>query len=131
MASLTQDNIKDIGGVVADSIQRIVPGIVRKETDDIRNTLGVHNNTLGSLGMMLKALQIDVRQLNQSVRRLDVLYEDLNDRFKADSEVLKSNYTVKDQVDNHTERIKLLESGQTMLKIVVKEHSLQLKPKAG
>ena len=166
MAELTQDNIRDIGLVVDASIQRLVPaivkelvpGIVRQETQDIRDTLGVHgamlenhsnilenhtkildshgnmlkthSNMLGNQDMRLKSIQIDIRQMKQLAREQGVLYEDLNDRFTAVTELLDANLEVKDKVNNHGERLDQLEIHQKLLKRTVKEHSLQLKPKA-
>lgn len=47
---------------------------------DIRNELGNHK-------MLLQAVQTDVHQLKHSVRKLGILYEDLNGRFEAEDEL--------------------------------------------
>jgi hypothetical protein len=103
MADLTQANIKDIGSIVAtqirelvpDMIRDLVPGIIHEtvpdiiyaETSHIREQLDRQAGQLGQHGLVLQALQVDVRQLKTSVRKQAVLLEDLDERFKATGEL--------------------------------------------
>lgn len=89
-------------------LEREVPAIIKREVPAI-----------------VKAETADIRK---KVYRLEVLYEDLDHRFRADSELLRSNLKVKDQVDNHENRLTSIESTQSLLKKAVTEHSKQLKP---
>ena len=81
----------------------------------------------GQQGMMLKTLQIDVNSIKQSVRRLGILYEDLDDHFSIATELLHDNLNVRDQIYDHETRLTNVESVQTIMKRTVREHSRKLK----
>jgi hypothetical protein len=57
---------------------------IQRTTDSLRTDI---RNELGGQRMILQAVQTDIRQLKHSVRKLGVLYEDLNTRFEAEGEL--------------------------------------------
>lgn len=144
--TIIQDTVPDMVRTISkqtakDTLQEVLPAIlpdlIRQGTNDLRSELG-------NQGMRLKAVQLDVRQLKESVRhlpkieqstrelkasvrRLEGLNEEFDDRMKADGELLRDNLNVKAQVDDHETRISGVESLQTILQSAVRDHSRKLK----
>ncbi len=84
--------------------------------------------SLKQIGSLVEAIvNRATDDLSTEVYRQGVLVEDLDDRFKADSELLRDYLKAKDQVDNHELRITAVESTQALLKKTVGQHSHQLK----
>lgn len=125
MAILTQDNLTQIGKTVDDSIKRLMPSMLANVQTDIRQIKQVQTDQASTI----KSIKADISNLKGLTRKQGVLLEDLDERFKADSELLRDNLNVKDQVDDHETRLSGVEADQTLLKRVVKEHSQQLKTK--
>jgi hypothetical protein len=107
-------------------INREVPAIIKSEVPAIINR-EVPAIIKSEVPAIVKAETDDIRE---EVYRLDVLYEDLDNRFRADRKLLRDNLKVKDQVDDHEIRLRTVEDTNQLLKGVVREHSKQLKPKA-
>jgi hypothetical protein len=53
----------------------------------------------------LTPIRADITELKSSVRGLEVLYEDLDERFRADSQFLHENLELKDTVVDHGDRL--------------------------
>jgi hypothetical protein len=94
MADLQPATVVD----VTRAIKELVPDMVRQGAKTMEAILISQDTTLkaikgevSSQGMRLKAVQIDTRQLKESVRRLEVLNEDFDERMKTEhSQKLKS-----------------------------------------
>src|SRR5665213_1314488 len=68
--------------------------IVREETADMRDDIATLKQVQGQQGIVLRTIQLDVGSLKTSyrkqaseTRKLGILFEDLEDRFQASSEV--------------------------------------------
>jgi len=129
---------KRLRQIMQEVLQGTVPGIVEGSVPDV----------VRDLTPVIKTIQVDLGQLKETVRgqskqlnklgelhadnskeiyRLGVLFEDLDERFKTDSELLRNNLNVKDKVDNQEDRLVAVETTQLLMKKVVKQHSRQLK----
>lgn len=139
MAALTTDNIGEviipviipvIRQVIREEVPPIVRDIVREETEPRFEAIGqdLQNITmeLQRHGKILDEHSQMLQEHSQELYRLGVLYEDLDDRFRADSELLRENLNVQSQVRYHESRLQEVESTQVILKRVVTEHSQQL-----
>lgn len=67
-----------------------------------------------------------LKDLDQEVQRNAVLLEDLDHKFDTALEALTSNLTIKDQVDDHEERLRDTEATQRLLTKLITVHSRQL-----
>jgi hypothetical protein len=67
-----------------------------------------------------------IAPLEQEVHKLGVLYEDLDERYRADSEILRSSFNMKDAVETNTSRLDAIEAIQALLVATVTEHSKKL-----
>ncbi|MDB5169748.1 MAG: hypothetical protein JWN82_144 [Candidatus Saccharibacteria bacterium] len=79
---------------LAVAIDKQVRPLIREETQDMRNGIAELKNMVGTQGMQLSNLQADMGTMKSTMRyqvsethRLDVLLEDLNDRFAAAREL--------------------------------------------
>lgn len=135
MAHLDQDDLKAIGTLIADKtagpFSEIRADISSLKTDvsSLKTGMTTLKNIQSNQGMTLMEIRTDVRQLKDLARKQGVLYEDLNERFKADSEVLRKNFEVKVQVDGHENRIGNIEETQGLMRKTLRIHSKQLKTK--
>lgn len=74
----------------------------------------------------LAPIRTDISGLKTAVHGLGVLYEDLDERFRADSQFLHESLQLKDTVNDHTDRLTSIESTQALLVATVTEHSKKL-----
>jgi len=84
---------------------------------------------LSNQNMVLKEIRTDLGQVKHSVRRLGILYEDLDDRFTTLTEAVTDNLKVRGKVNDHEDRLQNVETGQKLLKKTVRIHSRQLNKK--
>ena len=80
--------------VIQAEVPQMVRGIVREETADMRQDITDTKDLVGTHGMRLSHMQTQVGHLVDAVRyqaaethRLDILLEDLNDRFATAREL--------------------------------------------
>lgn len=113
--------------MIRDAIQQTVPGMVR---EIIKETVPeIVQDIVEPIFTKLDRYDKHFVSLERKVYELGVLVEDLDDRFMADSELLRSNFEVKDQVQNHENRLARVENTQSILYDAVREHSRRLRPK--
>lgn len=74
----------------------------------------------------LAPIRTDISELKTSVHGLEVLYEDLDERFRADSQFLHESLQLTDTVKDHDGRLTSIESTQALLVATVTEHSKKL-----
>lgn len=149
MAHLDQDDLKAIGTLIADktagpfseiradisSLKTDVSGLktdvsgLKTDVSSLKTDMTTLKNIQSNQGMTLMEIRTDVRQLKGQARKQGVLYEDLNERFKADSEVLRKNFEIKVQVDDHENRIGDIEETQGLMRKTLRIHSKQLRTK--
>lgn len=89
---------EEVGPIVREEVRPIIREEVaatlheavqplREDIAAIKNILGVHGMQLQSLQSEVGAIKTSVRSQSQGMHRLDVLLEDLNDRFAAAREL--------------------------------------------
>ena len=133
MATLTTNNIAEaILPVIRQVIREEVPPIVR---EIVKTELDINlEPRFEAIGQDLQNITLELQRHSQALdehsrelHRLGVLYEDLDDRFQADSELLRDSLGVERQVRDHEDRLTAVESTQQILKKTVTDHSRQLK----
>ena len=87
MANLTQENLRDIGKVVDSSIIRLVPPMIETVIKPLRDDITMIKQVQTLQSSTMKFMQQDIEELKQSTRKLGILYEDLEHRFRADDEL--------------------------------------------
>lgn len=89
-----QDSLRQI---IRDEVRPIIRDevrpIIREETQEMRQDLaelttiaGSHDMRLSSIGADIGSIKHSIRQQSHDIYRLDILLEDLNDRFAANGE---------------------------------------------
>jgi hypothetical protein len=96
----------------------------------LKNIVRENSKAIKRLENVANEHSMTLAEHTSELTRLGGLYEYLEDKFKADGELLKRNLNVKDQVRDHDYRLMNVETDQKLLKKVVTEHSRLLKPKA-
>lgn len=116
-------------GVIGQDLQNITLELHRhgKILDEHTQILQEHSRVLQEHTQILQQHSQMLQKHTQELHRLGVLYEDLDDRFRADGELLRENLNVQDQVTSHEGRLQSVESTQKILKAAVTDHSRLLK----
>lgn len=125
MAHLDQDDLNAIGTLIRDETAGSFSAI-RAELKNHTSILKNHGAELKSHTKIFKRHSRELKRHSKELNRLGGLLEDLDERFKADSEVLRNNFKVKDQVEDHETRLEVVENTQSLMHLTLAEHSSQL-----
>ncbi|HEX7632726.1 MAG TPA: hypothetical protein VF401_00205 [Candidatus Saccharimonadales bacterium] len=136
--ALSQQNIGQIGAMMAAIIKETVPDMIRegvsegtaslrKEVSDLREDVQLVRRIQANQSVMMRTMQTSLTQVTETNRHLGILYEQLHENVTAQAQILSDHLGLNRQVQDHEDRLQQTEATQKMLLAAVTDHSRQLK----